>query len=84
MSYELWTVSYYEMFKNFQSTMSKDWKTSAVDKVEGSASCSKHREGQKEITIFCLSFCYFCFAYCIDNVIFVGHSFIYVDRFGYL
>ena len=41
-------------------------------------------EGQKEITIFCLSFCYFCFAYCIDNIIFVGHSLIYVDRFGYL
>ena len=37
-------------FKTLQSTMFKDWKTSAIEKGKGTTSCSKQR-GQK--TIFC-------------------------------
>ena len=41
------------MFKILQSAVSKNWKTSATEKSKGNTTCSKQREGQKEITIFC-------------------------------
>ena len=40
-------------FKILQSTVSKNWKTSAIEKGKGSTSHIKQRGGQKEITIFC-------------------------------
>ena len=42
-----------ETFEISQSAVSKDWKTSAAEKGEGSTNHSKQREGQKDITIFC-------------------------------
>ena len=38
-----------------QSTVSKKWKNSAVEKGEGSTSHSKHRKGQKEIKFYSIN-----------------------------
>ena len=55
--------------KNLQGTASKNWKTSAIGKGKGSTSHSKHREGQKEITIFCsINYEFSIFLSCLETI----------------
>ena len=65
-----------------KSTVSKNCKNSTVGEGEGSTSCSKKREGQKEIRKFCsinCEFSTFCVAFWNNDAMFVGFSLIYLQ-----
>ena len=68
-------------FKILKTTVSKNWKTFDVEKGEGSTSCSKHREGKKEITIFCSINCKFSIFLCC---LLQWFSLIYLESLGSL
>ena len=72
---------------NLRSTVSKNGKNSSTEEGEGSASHSKQREGQREITAFCSIICEFSiFLSCFlqFNAIYVWFSLICLESVGFL
>ena len=73
MQREKWSLL---IFKISQTAVPKNWKISAAEKDEGNTSCSKQREGQKEI-IFCslnCKFLIFCVSYWWLSVVYASYS----------
>ena len=68
------------MFKILKGTVSKNWKTSAVEKGKESTNRSKQRVNFQQTA----SFQYSCVAYYNDKAIFVGFSLICLESLGFL
>ena len=68
-----------------ENTLSKNWKNSAFEEGEGSANCSKQREGQRDNNILLNNLWVFNIyvASCSDDAIFIWFSLICLESLGF-